>query len=107
MLGSLHHPGITTLLDGGVSPAGEPYLVMQYVEGTALDRYCDSLRLPVEARLRLFLQVCEAVDYAHRNLVLHRDLKPADILVSLGRWRGGAGSTSVQRLSSRAAARLP
>jgi eukaryotic-like serine/threonine-protein kinase len=84
-LASLNHPHITRLLDGGVSPAGDPYLVMEYVEGERLDRYCDAGKLSVESRLRLFLQVCDAVDYAHRTLIVHRDLKPANILVTADR----------------------
>jgi hypothetical protein len=70
------------LLDGGVSPSGHPYLVVEYVEGETLDRYSDARKLGIEARLRLFLQVCQAVDHAHRNLILHRDLKPANVLVT-------------------------
>jgi eukaryotic-like serine/threonine-protein kinase len=81
-LASLEHPNIPALLDGGVSPSGHPYLVVEYVEGEALDRYCDDRKLGIEARLRLFLQVCHAVDHAHRNLILHRDLKPANVLVT-------------------------
>src|SRR5690606_2634288 len=61
---------------------GLPYLVMEYVEGTSIDRYCDEHRLPVRDRLRLFCRICDAVQYAHRNLVVHRDLKPSNILVT-------------------------
>ena len=82
LLASLNHPNITRLLDGGVTAAEEPYLVMEYVDGEPLDRYCDGHVLGVDERLRLFLQVCEAVDYAHRNLIVHRDLKPSNILVT-------------------------
>jgi len=82
LLASLNHPNITRLLDGGVASSGDPYLVMEYVEGRTLDRFCDEHKLAIGERLRLFLQVCEAVDYAHRNLVLHRDLKPGNILVT-------------------------
>ena len=82
LLATLHHPNITSLLDGGVSSAGDPYLVMEHVDGEHLDRYCDSHKLSVEARLRLFLQVCDAVAYAHRLLIVHRDLKPSNILVA-------------------------
>ena len=81
-LAALHHPNIALLLDGGVTDSGQPYLVMEYVEGEAIDRYCDRHRLTVEARLSLFLAICDAVRHAHRNLVVHRDLKPANILVN-------------------------
>jgi len=84
VLASLNHPNITKLLDGGVSPAGEPFLILEYVDGESLDSYCDRHKLPIEARLRIFVQVCDAVDYAHRNLILHRDLKPGNILVTAG-----------------------
>jgi serine/threonine protein kinase len=83
-LASLEHPNIPALLDGGVSPSGHPYLVVEYVEGESLDRYSDVRKLGIEARLRLFLQICQAVDHAHRNLILHRDLKPANVLVTAG-----------------------
>ncbi len=82
ILARLEHPGIARLLDGGTLPDGHPYLVMEYVDGVPLDRYCDARRLTVTARLRLFEQVLRAVQYAHRHLVVHRDLKPANILVT-------------------------
>jgi serine/threonine protein kinase len=81
-LASLEHPNIPALVDAGVSPSGHPYLVVEYVEGETLDRYCDARKLGIESRLRLFLQVCQAVDHAHRHLILHRDLKPANVLVT-------------------------
>ncbi|HEV7669493.1 MAG TPA: serine/threonine-protein kinase [Thermoanaerobaculia bacterium] len=82
ILAQLDHPNIATLLDGGTTPAGQPYLVMELIEGIPIDRYCDDRRLPVEARLRLMIKVAGAVQYAHRHLVVHRDLKPANILVT-------------------------
>jgi serine/threonine protein kinase len=82
LLASLDHPHIARLLDGGESSAGEPFLVMEYVDGLPLDRYCDDRRLNLSARLEIFLRVCGAVEYAHRNLIVHRDLKPANILVN-------------------------
>jgi eukaryotic-like serine/threonine-protein kinase len=82
ILASLEHPYIARLLDGGVTGDGLPWFAMEYVEGQPIDRYCDDRRLTIEQRLKLFLDVCEAVQYAHRNLVIHRDLKPSNILVT-------------------------
>jgi WD40 repeat protein/serine/threonine protein kinase len=81
VLADLEHPNIGRLLDGGSTPEGVPYLVMEFVDGKPLDRDCDERRLDVPARLDLFLTVCAAVQYAHQHLVIHRDLKPANILV--------------------------
>ncbi|WP_054683805.1 serine/threonine-protein kinase [Rhodothermus marinus] len=82
ILAQLNHPGIARLLDGGALPDGRPFLAMEYVDGTPIDRYCDDHRLSIAARIRLFDQVLEAVAYAHRHLVVHRDLKPSNILVT-------------------------
>ncbi len=82
ILASLQHRNIATLLDGGVSPDGRPFLVMEYVAGEPITTYADRLQLTVAQRLGLFRQVCEAVRHAHRNLVIHRDLKPGNILVT-------------------------
>jgi tetratricopeptide (TPR) repeat protein len=82
LLARLEHPNIARLLDGGVSSQGEPYLVMEYVEGTRLDRYCEEQKLPVRGRLELMLKVCSAVNAAHQHLIVHRDLKPGNILVT-------------------------
>ncbi len=82
ILASIDHPSIARLLDGGSTPDGLPYLVMEYVEGEPIDRYCDARSLPIAARLSLLRQVCGAVRVAHQNLVVHRDLKPANILVT-------------------------
>lgn len=81
ILATLQHPGIASLLDGGISPNGEPYLVMEFIDGAPLDLFCDIHRFTVEQRLDLFLEVCAAVDFAHRHLIIHRDLKPSNILV--------------------------
>ncbi len=81
-LAALDHPNIVRLLDGGTTEEGMPYLVMDYVEGTPIDAYCDGHKLATEERLRLFLAVCSAVSYAHQRLVIHRDLKPGNILVT-------------------------
>jgi serine/threonine protein kinase len=81
-LASLNHPNIARLLDGGATDDGQPYLVMEYVQGQPIDEYCDQKRLGLHERLRLFRQVCDAVQYAHQNLTVHRDLKPGNILVT-------------------------
>jgi serine/threonine-protein kinase len=81
ILARLRHPGIAQLLDGGATEDGVPYIVMEHVEGQPIDEYCETAGLDLEDRLRLFLRVCDAVQHAHRNLVVHRDLKPANILV--------------------------
>ena len=82
LLAALAHPNIARLLDGGVSSGGAPYLVMEYIEGRLWNAHCAEGKLPVQERILLFLQVCAAVDYAHRNLIVHGDLKPANILVT-------------------------
>lgn len=82
ILASLEHPHVARLYDGGAADDGRPYLVMEYIDGEPVTRYCDAHRLPVEARLRLFAAVCEAVHFAHRNFVVHRDIKPSNILVT-------------------------
>ena len=82
LLARLSHPNIARLFDGGVTDAGQPYLVLEHVEGTRIDHYCDDHRLAPEARLRLFLEVLAAVSHAHANLIVHRDLKPSNILVT-------------------------
>ena len=81
ILARLVHPHIARLLDAGVSEWGQPYLVLEHVDGQHIDRYCDDRRLDVDARLRLFLDVAEAVSLAHANLVVHRDIKPSNVLV--------------------------
>ena len=82
ILAQLDHPNIAHLLDGGALPDGSAYIVMEYVDGVAIDAYCDSNHLDVTARLKLFQTVCSAVHYAHQNLIVHRDLKPSNILVT-------------------------
>lgn len=82
ILASLTHPNIARLLDGGSTEDGLSYFVMEYIEGQRIDTYCDEHRLPLMGRLDLFERVCNAVHYAHQNLVVHRDLKPANILVT-------------------------
>jgi eukaryotic-like serine/threonine-protein kinase len=82
VLASLDHPNIARLLDGGSTPEGLPYLVMEYVDGTRIDRYCESRKSTITERLQLFRAVCSAVEYAHRSLVVHRDIKASNILVT-------------------------
>ena len=81
ILARLTHPHIAELIDAGVSLAGQPFLVLEYVEGDHIDRYCDQNMLDVRARVRLFLDALRAVAQAHANLIVHRDLKPSNILV--------------------------
>ncbi|MCX6625881.1 MAG: serine/threonine-protein kinase, partial [Acidobacteria bacterium] len=82
ILAQLDHPYIARLLDGGTLPNGQPYLVLDYVEGLPLTAYCEQAGSTLNQRIALFIKVCEGVSYAHQNLIVHRDLKPANILVS-------------------------
>jgi serine/threonine protein kinase len=82
MLAALNHPHIVRLVDGGATDEGLPYLVVDYVEGVSIDAYCDRKKLSIDNRLRLFIDVCDAVQYAHRSLIIHCDLKPGNILVT-------------------------
>ncbi|MDT8341052.1 MAG: serine/threonine-protein kinase [Longimicrobiales bacterium] len=82
ILAGLEHPNIARILDGGATADGVPYVIMEYVEGVPLDVHVRDRALELEDRIWLFLAVCDAVNYAHRNLVVHRDLKPANILVT-------------------------
>jgi eukaryotic-like serine/threonine-protein kinase len=82
ILAQLDHPNIAHLLDGGALPDGSAYIVMEYIDGIAIDAYCDSNCLDITARLKLFQTVCGAAHYAHQNLIVHRDLKPSNILVT-------------------------
>lgn len=82
ILAGLEHPNIVRLFDGGILPNETPYFVMEYVKGIALNRYCRENDVDLEEKLRLFLQVCAAVNYAHQQLIVHRDLKPSNVLVT-------------------------
>jgi serine/threonine protein kinase/tetratricopeptide (TPR) repeat protein len=82
ILGRFSHPNIAELLDAGVSSSGQPYIVLEYVEGKPIDRYCDQSALDVKARIALFLDVLGAVAHAHANLIVHRDIKPSNVLVN-------------------------
>jgi non-specific serine/threonine protein kinase/serine/threonine-protein kinase len=84
ILAGLDHPYIARLLDGGRTEEGVPYFVMELIQGQPLDDYCDEHKLPITDRLKLFLQVCSAVQYAHQRLIIHRDIKPSNILVAAG-----------------------
>jgi tetratricopeptide (TPR) repeat protein len=84
ILATLDHPNLAKLLDAGVADDGTPYFVMEHVDGQPIDAYCEQQQLAVEGRLRLFRTVCQVVDYAHRQGVVHRDLKPGNILVTTG-----------------------
>ncbi len=82
ILASLDHQNIARLLDGGTTENGVPYFVMGLIEGLPIDEYCDTHKLPITERLKLFVQVCSAVQYAHRHLFIHRDIKPSNVLVT-------------------------
>jgi serine/threonine-protein kinase len=84
ILARLSHPHIARLIDAGLAPSGQPYLVLEYVEGVPIDRHCDEKALGLEARVRLFLDGLGAVAHAHANLVVHRDIKPSNVLVGAG-----------------------
>ena len=80
ILAALAHPNIALLLDGGTTPDGLPYFVMEYIEGQPLYRYCDDHQLNISERLKLFQSVCDAIHYAHTKHVVHRDIKPSNVL---------------------------
>lgn len=82
ILSRLKHPNIAELLDGGISSEGQPFFVMEFVDGKPLKEFCRENSLELEKRLEIFQQICSAVEYAHRNLIIHRDLKPSNILVT-------------------------
>jgi eukaryotic-like serine/threonine-protein kinase len=84
IMASLDHPNIARLFDGGTTEEGVPYFVMELIEGEPIDEYCHHGQLPVPERLKLFLQICSAVQYAHQRLIIHRDIKPGNILVTSG-----------------------
>jgi serine/threonine protein kinase/tetratricopeptide (TPR) repeat protein len=84
VLALMQHPGIAQVFDAGITDAGRPYFVMEYVDGIRITAYCDQANLNVHARLALFQQVCEAVQHAHQKGVIHRDLKPSNVLVAKG-----------------------
>jgi non-specific serine/threonine protein kinase/serine/threonine-protein kinase len=81
LLARLDHPGLARLIDGGVAPDGRPFMAIEYIDGEPIDAWCRRNRADLATRLRLFLEICDAVAYAHGNLVVHRDIKPSNILV--------------------------
>src|SRR5262249_14207652 len=81
-LALMDHPNIARIYDGVVTPAGQPFVLMEMVEAGPLTEYCDSQRLTVHARLELFVSVCQAVQHAHQKGIIHRDLKPGNVLVT-------------------------
>ncbi|MBM4051925.1 MAG: hypothetical protein FJ270_04165 [Planctomycetes bacterium] len=83
-LAIMNHPNVAKVLDGGVTDMGRPYFAMEYVKGEPMNEYCDSRKLDLRARLELFIQVCEAVQHAHTKGLIHRDLKPGNVLVAAG-----------------------
>jgi non-specific serine/threonine protein kinase/serine/threonine-protein kinase len=82
-LALMDHPAIATVYDGGSTPEGRPYFAMEYVKGEPITNYCDRQRLTTQARLELFMQVCEGVQHAHQKGIIHRDLKPSNVLVTI------------------------
>jgi serine/threonine-protein kinase len=82
ILAALDHPGIAKMFDAGIAEDGQPYMAMQYVSGVAITSHCDQQQLDVPTRLRLFIELLDAVQYAHSNLIVHRDIKPGNILVT-------------------------
>lgn len=82
ILGRLRHPHIAELIDAGLSPAGQPYLILEFVDGQHIDQYCEERHLDVDARIRFFLDVLDAVSHAHSNLIVHRDIKPSNVMIS-------------------------
>ncbi|WP_447725973.1 protein kinase domain-containing protein [Sphingomonas koreensis] len=88
LLATLEHPGIARLIDGGMAPDGRPYMAIEYVEGVPIGHWCAASKAGLDTRLRLFLEVCDAVTHAHARMVIHRDIKPGNILIdSEGRAR--------------------
>ena len=94
-LAVMNHPHVAKVLDGGITPTGRPYFAMEYVKGEPITGFSDRQRLTVTERLKLFTQVCEAVQHAHTKGIIHRDLKPGNILVASGDGDAGTAMAKV------------
>ncbi len=95
-LALMDHPGVATVLDAGTGPGGCPYFVMEYVEGEPLTAHCDRRALSIRSRLELFVEVCHAVEHAHQKGVIHRDLKPGNVLVAVQEERAAPGDPALR-----------
>ena len=82
-LALMDHPNIAKVLDGGITPTGQPFFVMELVNGLPLTKFCDELKLTPKQRLELFVPVCQAIQHAHQKGIIHRDIKPSNVLVAL------------------------
>jgi serine/threonine protein kinase len=94
-LALMNHQAIATVFDGGVTPEGRPYFVMEHVPGEPITTYCDRHKLPTEERIELFMRVCEGVQHAHQKGIIHRDLKPSNVLVTV--QDGGSAAAAATR----------
>ena len=94
ILAALNHPSIARLYDGGETPGGKPYFVLEYVDGMPIDGFCDVMHSTLKERIELMIEVCEAVSYAHQHLIVHRDLKPGNILVTRETDTEGSGASA-------------